>query len=289
MDARDDNPDASAAADLTLERNAGVMLIRLNRPDRANAIGGTLLRDLIAAFDEATEDDGVRAIVTTGVGKTYCVGADISDLEGITDMPAREMLSSSAIGGDKGFESFSATQRVFDDLGNSGRVAQALWTLEKPTIAAINGAAVGGGLGLAMLHDIRIASESASLGTGFATLGIAPELGMSYVLPRVVGMSAAASLLYSSEVISGREAERIGLVSKAVPAGDVVSQAVKLAEKIASNPPLATRWAKRLLRNSLAADLHSQLRAEYTAQISLFDHPDTRQAIATTLARLREK
>jgi enoyl-CoA hydratase/carnithine racemase len=108
-------------------------------------------------------------------------------------------------------------------------------------------------------------------------------------LPRVVGMSAAATLLYSSEVISGREAERIGLVSKAVPAGDVVSQAVELAEKIASNPSLATRWAKRLLRHSLAADLHSQLRAEYTAQISLFDHPDTRQAIAATLARLREK
>jgi enoyl-CoA hydratase/carnithine racemase len=289
MDARDDNPNASAAADLTVERNAGVMFIRLNRPDRANAIGGTLLRDLIAAFDEATEDDDVRAVVTTGVGKTYCVGADIADLEGITDMPAREMLSSSAVGGDKGFASLSATQRVFDDLGNSGRVAQALWNLEKPTIAAINGAAVGGGLGLAMLHDIRIASESASLGTGFATLGIAPELGMSYVLPRVVGMSAAATLLYSSEVISGREAERIGLVSKAVPAGDVVSQAVELAEKIASNPSLATRWAKRLLRHSLAADLHSQLRAEYTAQISLFDHPDTRQAIAATLARLREK
>lgn len=278
---------ASEDADVAVERLSGVMLIRLNRPQRANAIGGTMLRDLLAAFAEAARDDDVRAVVTTGAGKTFCVGADVADLEGITNVSAREMLSSSVVGGDKGFPTLSETEREFDRHGNSGRVAQAVWDLEKPTIAAINGAAAGGGLALAMLHDIRIAAENASLGTGFASLGIAPELGISYVLPRVVGMSTAAELLYSGRIIAGAEAARIGLVSRAVSADDVLPEALKLARRIAANPPLATRWAKRMLRSSVENTMDAQLRAEYEGQVNLFDHPSTREAIGAALARLR--
>jgi enoyl-CoA hydratase/carnithine racemase len=271
---------------VTVERHGAVMLLRLNRPTRANAIGGTLLRDLASAFDEAGEDDDVHVVVTTGNGKTFCVGADVEDLDKIAHLPARLLLASSAVGGEKGLKTLSPRNRDVDDLGNAGRVAQRLWSLDKPTIAAINGAAVGGGLAIAMLHDIRLASETARIGTGFAALGIAPELAITYVLPRVVGAAAAADLLFRAELLSGTAARDIGLVSEAVPAEQLLDRAMAIAAQIAEKPSLATRWAKRLLRHSAGLELTAQLRAEYTAQVSLFDHPDTRAALAETVQRL---
>jgi enoyl-CoA hydratase/carnithine racemase len=270
------------AADVVVERHGAVMLLRLNRVHRANALGGNLLPELMAAFDEAGHDDSVHVVVTTGNGNTFSVGADVEDLAAKADLPARVLLTSFAIGGPP----LSPQELEVDELGNAGRVALRLWSLDKPTIAAINGAAIGGGLAIAILHDIRIAAENARIGTGFASLGAAPELGITYLLPRIVGASTAAHLLFSADVVSGAAAREIGLVSEAVPQERVVDRALELAARIADKPPLATRWAKRLLRHSAQSDMAAQLSAEYTAQVRLFDDPTTRAAIQQAVRRL---
>ncbi|BBZ15596.1 enoyl-CoA hydratase/isomerase family protein [Mycobacterium branderi] len=273
-------------SDIVAERLGAVLLVHFNRPDRGNAIGGTLLRDLAEVFDEARRDDSVHVVVTTGEGKNYCVGADIADLEKAVDVPARELLASNKIGGDKGVAPLSFHEMQVDDLGNAGRVVSRLWALDKPTIAAVNGAAVGGGFAIALLHDIRIAAENTRIGTAFTSLGLAPELGASYLLPRIVGSSVAADLLLRSEILPADRALDVGLVSEVVPVGQLTARALDLAEQIARKPPLATRWTKRLLRTSATGDFTDQLRHEHLAQVNLFDQKATREAIRETVNRL---
>lgn len=273
-------------ADVVAERMGAVMLVRFNRPTRSNAIGGTLLRDLADVFDEARRDDSVHVVVTTGAGKSYCVGADVGDLGETTDVAARELLASNQIGGDKGLAPLSLQEMQVDDLGNAGRVVQRLWALDKPTIAAINGVAVGGGFAITLLHDIRIAAANARIGTAFTSLGLAPELGASYLLPRIVGSSVAADLLLRAEILSGDRALELGIVSEVVPAHNLTARALDLAEEIARKPSLATRWTKRLLRSSATANLTDQLRHEHLAQVNLFDQTATREAIRETVKRL---
>ncbi|WP_238005505.1 enoyl-CoA hydratase-related protein [Dactylosporangium sp. AC04546] len=275
--------------DVLVERHDGVLLVRLNRPQRHNAIGGTMLRDLAAAFDEAGRDDAVRVVVTIGVGAAFCVGADVADFDRVRHLPARELLVSDLIGGEKGLPARSPADVPAEELGNAGRWALRMWALEKPTIAAVNGAAVGGGFGIALLHDIRLAASTARLGTGFAAAGLAPELGISHLLPRVAGYAAAAELLLTGRLVDAAEARELQLVSGVVPDEELLERAMELAGRIASGPPLGARLTKRLLRRSAAAELEAQLRAEYTAQVTLFDHPETRAAMDRLAQRVMRR
>jgi enoyl-CoA hydratase/carnithine racemase len=274
--------------DVLAERHGGVLLLRLNRPHRHNAIAGTMLRDLAEAFDEAAADDSVHVVVTTGAGKSFSVGADGAELDADNHLPARELLTGNAIGGEKGLPPLSAHGRSLDDLGNSGRWALRVWQLEKPTIAAINGPAVGGGFGIALLHDMLLAGESARLGTGFAPLGLTAELGISYLLPRLVGPASAADLLFTGRLVRAAEAKELGLVTETVPDGKLLDRALELAQRIGSMPPLGVQSSKRLLRQSLRTDLTDQLRAEYSAQLMLFDHPATHAALDQLAARVKK-
>ena len=275
--------------DVVAERHDGVLMLRINRPQRHNAVGGTLFRDLAAAFDEAAHDDRVRAVVTTGTGDSYCVGADVADFPRVADLPARELLVSDLIGGEKGLPELSADQVAVEELGNAGRWTLRMWALEKPTIAAINGIAVGGGLGLALLHDIRIAAQNARLGAGFAAAGLAPELGMSLLLPRLTGASAAAELMFTGRLLNADQARAEGIVSEVVPAGQLVERAMEVATQIAAMPPLGLRLTKRLLRRGMGERMPEQLRAEYAAQVTLFDHPQTKAALARLTERVARR
>jgi len=274
-------------ADVIAERHEGVLLLRLNRPHRHNAIGGTMLRDLAEAFDEAAADDTVRVVVTTGTGGSFSVGADAADLDSGTRPAARELLTGNAVGGDKGLPPLSAHSRSLDDLGNAGRWTLRMWQLEKPAIAAVNGAAVGGGFGIALLHDILIAGESARLGAGFAPVGLTAELGISYLLPRMVGTVAAADLLFTGRLAGALEAKELGLVSETVPDDRLLDRAMEIAQRISSMPPLGVQSSKRLLRRSMRSDLADQLRAEHAAQLMLFDHSDTHAALDRLAARVK--
>jgi enoyl-CoA hydratase/carnithine racemase len=273
--------------DVLVERHDGVLLLRLNRPHRHNAIGGTMLRDLAEAFDEAAADDSVHVVLTTGAGSTFSVGADAADLGADARPSARELLSGTQVGGDKGLPGLSPHGRSLDDLGNAGRWTLRMWQLGKPTIAAVNGSAVGGGFGIALLHDILIAGESARLGAGFAPIGLTAELGISYLLPRMVGTAAAADLLFTGRLVGAREARELGLISEAVADEHLLERAMELASRIASMPPLGVQSSKRLLRRSMGSDLADQLRAEHAAQLMLFDHPDTHAALDRLAARIQ--
>ncbi len=271
--------DPEGAMDVVAERHGSVLLLRLNRVHRHNAVGGTMFRDLAEAFDEAGRDDDIHVVVTTGTADAFCVGADVRDFDAVAHLPARELLVSELIGGDKGLPSLSRGQRSLDELGNAGRWTQRIWSLEKPTIAAVNGAAVGGGLALALLHDIRLAARSARLGTGFASAGLAPELGLSYLLPRIVGLSAAAELLFSGRLLDSATARELGLVSEILDDDQLLERSMTLAEQIAAMPSQGIQWSKRLLRRSMENTLTEQLRAEYAAQLALFDDSETRAAL----------
>ena len=273
--------------DVLVERQDGILLLRLHRPHRHNAIGGTMLRDLAAAFDEAARDDSVHVVITTGAGDQFCVGADGAELDPGSRPPARELLTGTAVGGDKGLPPLSPHGQSLDDLGNSGRWALRMWALEKPTIAAVNGSCVGGGFGIALLHDLVLAGESARLGTGFAPLGLTAELGVSYVLPRLVGAMTAADLLFTGRLVGAPAAKDMGLVAEVVPDAKLLDRALELAHRIASMPPLGVQSSKRLLRRSQHAGLTDQLRAEHAAQLMLFDHPDTHAALDQLAARVK--
>lgn len=275
-----------ARPDVVVERHGAVMLLRLNRPERHNAVGGTMFRDLAAAFEEAGADDDVRVVVTTGTDKVFCVGADVADFAAVAHLPARELLVSELIGGDKGLPAVSAPRRTLDDIGNAGRWTLRMWSLEKPTIAAVNGAAVGGGLALALLHDIRLASRSAKFGTGFAPAGLAPELGLSYLLPRIVGSAAAAELLFSGRVLDAAAACALGLATEPVAPEELLAHAMDTAERVAAMPSQGLQWTKRLLRRSMDNTFAEQLRAEHAAQLSLFDDADTRAALDRLTRRI---
>ncbi|MFC0530002.1 enoyl-CoA hydratase/isomerase family protein [Phytohabitans kaempferiae] len=279
----------SGPGDLLVERHGGVLLLRFNRPARHNAIGGTLLRDLAEAFEEAARDDSVRVVVTTGVGDSYCVGADAGDLGSGDRPPARDLLAGEGIGGEKGLPPLSPGQISLDELGNAGRWTLRVWALEKPTIAAVNGVAVGGGFGIALLHDILVAGASARLGTGFAPIGLAPEMGISLLLPRVVGVQRAAELLYSGRLLSATEAREAGLVTETVDDERLVEHALERAAQIATMPPVGIQATKRLLRKATYGAMAEQLRAEYAANVVLFDHPETHAAMDRLVSRLRER
>jgi 2-(1,2-epoxy-1,2-dihydrophenyl)acetyl-CoA isomerase len=263
--------------DVLIERRGAVLVVRLNRPESKNAIGGTMFRDLAAAFELAASDDAIRAVVTIGEGSTYCVGADLGHLAQAKGSEPHQLLTGDLVlpdgtiaGGETGQAPLSPDQRRTDWMGAGSRWAERMWSLEKPTIAAINGAAGGGGLAIALLHDFRLASAGVTLATSFLRLGVGPELGMTYLLPRVVGWRAANDLLLRSRRLSAEEAEQIGLVDRVVPAGSLLSEALALAEELADLPSIAMQLTKRELRLSMSGTFHEQLEVEYRTQLQLF-------------------
>jgi enoyl-CoA hydratase/carnithine racemase len=220
--------------DVRVERQGAVMIVHFARPERHNALGGTLTRDLLMAFDEANRDDSVRVVVTTGDGDAYCVGADRAELQALGGEPGapHDHLNDGVIGGERGLPVLSPEQRRLETLG-IGRWILRMWELEKPTIAAMNGAAAGGGLAIALMHDFRIGAATAKYGAAYIHIGVSPELGMSLLLTRLVGYRVATDLLLRGRVITGEEAAAVGLVDRAVDSSQVLEAATELAYELA--------------------------------------------------------
>jgi 2-(1,2-epoxy-1,2-dihydrophenyl)acetyl-CoA isomerase len=264
--------------DLEIERLGAVTVMRINRPERRNAIGGTLLRELVEAFEAAEGDDEVRVVVTTGVGPTYCVGADLGELLDHLGAPTREMLNGTSVGGDKGAPPLSPDQQLLERLG-VGRWSQRMAACTKPSIAALNGATAGGGLALAVAQDFRVASADIAIRAGFLGVGVGPELGLSYLLPRLTGWPAARNILLRNRVVRAEEALRCGLIDEVAPAGAALDRALALAGELADQPAVAMRATNRLLRDSADNSWREQLEAEYRTQLLLFGLPATRAAL----------
>jgi 2-(1,2-epoxy-1,2-dihydrophenyl)acetyl-CoA isomerase len=252
---------AATSSDAVLLRvEEGVAWITLNRPDRLNAFAGTMrdeLHDAIAAADEATE---VRALVITGAGRGFCTGADV---EVMSDLLAR---------GD---------DATFERLVEAGmRVVRRLRSTSKPVIAAVNGPAAGAGASLALACDLRVASERASIGITFNRIGLHPDWGATYFLPRLVGPGRAAELVLTGRMVDAEEALRIGLFERVVPADRFDDEVRALARELAAKPPLAVAAAKRTLAASLEEDLDALLAAERHAQLRCFRSADAKEGIA---------
>lgn len=273
--------------DLLIERHGPTVLARFNRPEHGNSVNGTLFRDLLQTMEDADGDDQVRAVVTVGEGSNYCVGADrdvFSSLGANGGIDLHELGYQGVVGGDWGMPPTSRDQRRGDTLG-VGRWIHRMLDVGVPTIAAINGGTAGGGLALALLHDIRIASRRAKFVPAFIALGVSPEMGLSWTLPRVVGPSKAFSLVTRTTPIDADEALELGLVEAVVEPHELREAALARAAEIATFPPISVRMVKRLLRQSSESTLDVQLEREWHNQTRLFGFEDTGARVKAYLER----
>jgi enoyl-CoA hydratase/carnithine racemase len=262
-------------SDVVAERHGGVLVCRLNRPTAMNGLTGALLSEYLSVLEDARVDDAVRVVVTTGEGDAFSAGADVSDLSGETAQQGLNALLHERLGLTS---TLSAADRAFDRLG-IGRETLALKNYDKPLIAAVNGAAAGGGFALAMLHDIRLASERATFTSAFVRIGLVAEMGLSYTLPRAIGFEAAMDVMLTGRSVSAGEARDLGLVRKVVAHERLISDAIAYAEQIAAQPPVAVQFAKRALVRSLDSALLAQLELEWSYQVAAFDTDDAREGI----------
>ena len=237
---------------LILERPSdGIVVVRLNRPERLNAINETMQTELTTALSDFTTDRSVRAVVLTGAGRGFCAGIDMRDFG--PDVPA-------------------ASAPALDRMRFQERMAalaQAVRALPQPVIAAVNGPCVGAGFALCLGADIRICSTQASFGNAAILLGLSgAEMGMSYHLPRIVGTSVAADWMLTGRTVSSTEADRRGLVSEIVEPDRLTERAMELAALIANLAPLGVELTKRALQvNTDAANLPAALELENRNQV----------------------
>jgi enoyl-CoA hydratase len=248
---------------ITFEKDGHVGLITLNRPKRLNALSQTMVRELIELLDRLCEDLDTRVVLLTGAGRGFCAGADLKggDGEGAWD------------------ESLGPIQSQYRLQQGYASLVTRLREIPQPIIAAVNGPAAGGGLCLALAADVRYASESARFNCAFIKLGLSGgEMGSSYFLPRIVGASMAAELMYTGRLIDADTALKIGLVSKVVPDGEVVKAARGLTAEMLSNAPFALRMTKEVFNFGLCApSLEHQIHMENRTQTINFFTDDFRE------------
>jgi len=256
---------------LTFEREGHIGLITLNRPDRLNALSHTLVRELHELFNELDEDLDIRVLLLTGAGRGFCAGADLKggDDEGAWDDRLGPIQSQYRL--QQGYASLVIRLRQ----------------IPQPVIAAVNGPAAGGGLCLALASDVRYASESARFNCAFVKLGLSGcEMGSSYFLPKLVGASMAAELMYTGRLVDSKEALKIGLVSKVEPDGEVVQAARELALEMLTNAPFALRMTKEVFNFGLCApSLEHQIHMENRTQTVNFFTDDFREGAMSFLER----
>lgn len=244
---------------LRLERGAdGIVLLTLDRPDRANAQTSEMFTELGRVADEVAADRGARVLIITGAGRAFCAGYD---LDGIAELPSM------------GAVAFLELQE------RAARALTGIRRLPIPVIAAVNGAAAGGGLALALAADIRLGSPAAKFGAAFVRIGLsAGDLGTSWLLPRLVGYGHAAEMAFTGRVVLADEAERIGLVNRIVRDGDVVDAARELAAEIVRNSPFGIEISKRAM----------QLNLETGSFAAAIDLENRGQTLLTTTADFAE-
>ncbi len=240
------------------ESKGRIGTITLNRPDERNAMSPELLDAFSAAIAEARKDTEIRALVLTGTGRCFSAGADLR-----SSLQRKDVSASST---EASFAMYEPFLKVLD--------------VEVPVVAALNGHAVGGGFGLALLADIRIANLESKYGANFARLGIHSGLGISYVLPRLVGAAHASELLFTGRLVTGEEALRIGLVTHATEAADVLPTARSLARSIAASAPMAVRQMKASIRRGLGWDIREAARREAGLQAASLATDDAKEGIA---------
>jgi len=248
----------------------GIRLITLDRPDRLNAMSHELVGDLHAALDDVAADQDCRVVVLTGAGRGFCAGLD---LKGTGPAPGSEGLGRPQAG-------LVAQQHI-------ASLVPHLRSLRQPVIAAVNGAASGGGLALALASDVRIAATSARFNVAFVRIGLSGcDIGVSWLLPRLIGASRAFELLLTGRIVESDEADRLGLVTRVVADDELLDEAFATAELIAANSPFGVWMTKEVMWSNLeVGGLQAGIDLENRTQILTTFSEDQREAVAAFLER----
>jgi 2-(1,2-epoxy-1,2-dihydrophenyl)acetyl-CoA isomerase len=223
----------------------GVATLTLNRPEVLNSCNRRMVDELRGAFADAAADAGVRAVLLTGAGRAFCAGQDLAEV-----MPP---------GGEPRPE-------IADIVGNYNTLIRAMRGLEKPVVCAVNGVAAGAGANIALACDIVLAADNASFIQAFSKIGLIPDNGGTFFLPRIVGLARAASLMMLADKVSAAQAAEWGMIHRAVPAAELMAMARSLAAELATQPTRGLGLIKRALNASLSNDLDTQLDLEEALQ-----------------------
>ena len=244
---------------LLISEESGILTIILNRPDKLNAFIGHMRRDLAEALEAAGSDRGVRVVVITGAGRAFCAGGDVNFMAELMERHDNEEFA-----------------RI---LGSGRRVITSIRQITKPVIAAVNGIASGAGCNLALACDLRIASTNATFSQSFLKVGLHPDWGGTYFLPRLLTPNKVCELFFLGEAIDASEAARLSLVNQVVAPEDLEAATQHLAERLRAAPPIALAAAKQAVYASQAADLDEMLRYETEAQLRCFESEDGREGV----------
>lgn len=230
----------------------GIATVTLNRPKFMNAMDPQLMSELRCAFDEIANGRDIRVVILTGSGPAFCAGADLRtmDIEKLDLRQSREFLR-----------------------GNT-RFLMSIMNLEKPVIAAVNGAAIGGGCNIALACDFVIASEKAVFSQIFTKVGLAPDMGGAYFLTRLVGMNKAREMCFTGKMVDAQEALKIGLIYKVVPPDQLMAEVKKMAEEFRKGPPIALGYTKRVLNKAVDIDIASEFDYELEVQMQCTSSKD---------------
>ncbi len=247
--------------DLLVHQDGGIVTLTLNRPNQRNAVSDRMIEALEAECTRINRDMQVQCVVITGAGEGFCSGGDLQDMR-----ERRGHFASPPV----------AARRIYRH--GIQRIPMALHHIEVPTIAAVNGAAIGAGCDLALMCDMRIAADSATFAESFQRVGLISGDGGAWYLPRIVGPQQAAFLTYTGEVIDARTAQAMGMVLRVVPAASLMDEAHALARRLAAQPPHALRLNKRLLRASASHSLDDLLELAAAMQAMVLETEDFREA-----------
>ncbi|HEU4794217.1 MAG TPA: enoyl-CoA hydratase-related protein, partial [Pyrinomonadaceae bacterium] len=244
---------------IAVSEHSGIVTITLNRPDKLNAFIGHMRRDLAEALEHAGSDRSIRVVIITGAGRAFCAGGDVRFMADLMQRHDSEEFA-----------------RI---LGAGRRVILAIRQMNKPVIAAVNGPASGAGSNLALACDLRIAATTATFSQSFLKVGLHPDWGGTFFLPRLVTPNKACELFFLGEAIDADEALRLGLVNQVVAPEELESATIQLAERLRAAPPIALAAAKQAVYASEAASLEEMLRYETEAQLRCFESDDGHEGV----------
>lgn len=250
---------------IDIAEDSGIYSITLNRPEKLNAFIGHMRRDLAEALEAAGTDRSIRVVVITGAGRAFCAGGDVQYMAELMERQDKEEFS-----------------RL---LGSARRVVTAIRQMTKPVVAAVNGLASGAGCNLALACDLRIASTAASFSQSFVKIGLHPDWGGTYFLPRLVTPNRACEMFLLGEPIDAEEAARLGIVNRVVAPEKLEEATRELAERLRQAPPLAVASAKHAVYLGQSAELEEMLRNETEAQLRCFESDDAREGIRAFLEK----
>lgn len=258
----------SSTGDLLVETKGRIAVLTLNRPERMNAISGEMLNELSKKLTEANEDPDIRCIVLTGSGRGFCAGLDLVDV-------GQGGIGSGGGGGNR-------PKRLFD-LRNAP--INVMWNIDKPIVCALNGAAAGYGMDVALLCDIRVAGESAKMAAVTAKRNVVPESGGTWLLPRLIGWAKASELYYRGRVVEAQECLELGLVNTVVPDDKCLETAMEWAEEIADNAPMAVQTTKRMMRMGLDYNYDTAVDHLMVHLNTMFQSEDFKEGVQAFLER----